>query len=204
MKRIMTVLFASALLLAACGGSDSGGSGSGGSSSTGSSSDAAEFNDADVAFAQGMIPHHEQAVEMADLALKSASSEEVKGLAEQIEAEQDPEIKTMKGFLDDWGRQGSGDSGDREGMDGSSDSDMTGITGMMSDQDMADLGAASGAAFDKMFLEMMIEHHTSAITMAETEQADGKNADAKDLAGQIIKAQKAEITEMEALLDSGV
>lgn len=199
MKRLMAALFASTLLLAACGGSDSGGSeesDSGGSSSS-------DFNDADVTFVQGMIPHHEQAVEMADLALKNGESEDVKALAEQIKGAQDPEIKTMEGFLEDWGKDESKDSG---GMDDMGDSDMgdSEMTGMMSDQDMADLEAASGAEFDKMFLEMMMEHHRGAISMAETEQADGKSADAKDLAGQIIEAQEAEITEMEALLESGV
>jgi uncharacterized protein (DUF305 family) len=180
MKRVLAAMFASTLLLAACGGSDSEGSGSTDSTT--------EFNDADVAFAQGMIPHHEQAVEMADLALESAESDEVTSLAEEIKAAQDPEIETMQGWLDDWDRPDSG--GER-------------MIGMMSDQEMADLGAASGAEFDQMFLDMMIEHHTGAISMAETEQADGENADAKALAGQIIDAQEAEITEMESLLDGG-
>lgn len=192
MKRLMAALFASTLLLAACGGSDSGGS-----------SSSSDFNDADVTFVQGMIPHHEQAVEMADLALKNADSEDVRALAEQIKGAQDPEIKSMKGFLEDWGKEESKDSG---GMDGMGESEMgdSGSTGMMSDEEMADLEAASGAEFDKMFLEMMMEHHEGAISMAETEQADGESSDAKDLAGKIIKAQKAEITEMKALLESGV
>lgn len=188
MKRLMAALFASTLLLAACGGSDSGGS---------SSSD---FNDADVTFVQGMIPHHGQAVVMADLALKNGDSEDVKALAKQIKGAQDPEIKTMKGFLEDWGKEESKGSG---GMGDSGESD-SGMSGMMSDKEMADLEAASGAEFDKMFLEMMMEHHKGAITMAETEQADGRSSDAKDLAGKIIKAQKAEITDMKALLASGV
>ncbi len=181
MKRVLIVMFASTLLLAACGGSDSEGSGS-----------SAEFNDADVAFAQGMIPHHEQAVEMADLALENADSDEVTSLAEEIKAAQDPEIETMEGWLDDWGQSDSGAP------------DTRGMMGMMSDQEMAELEVASGAEFDEMFLKMMVEHHTGAISMAATEQADGENGDAKALAGQIIEAQKAEIAEMEALLDGGV
>lgn len=191
MKRLITILFASALVLAACGGSDSKGS---------SSSGSADFNDADVTFVQGMIPHHEQAVEMADLALENGTSADVKALAEKIKGAQDPEIETMKGFLKDWGKDESEGSDDMGGMDSSGDS---AEMGMMSDDEMADLEAASGAEFDTMFLEMMTKHHEGAVAMAETEQADGKSADAKDLAGRIIKAQKAEITEMKALTAGG-
>ena len=204
MKRILAVLFASTLLLAACGGSDSAGPGS---DSTGSGSKpSADFNDADVAFAQGMIPHHMQAVAMADLALKNASSKDVTALAKQIKAAQDPEIKTLNGWLSAWGKTTSSSSDKTGGMDPGSDTTMGGDTngmGMMSTQAMSDLEAAMGAEFDKMFLEMMIEHHKGAIDMAATEKSDGKNADAKALADQIITAQKAEITTMESLLASG-
>lgn len=198
MKRIIAALFASTLLLAACGGSDSSGSGV---------SAATDFNDVDVAFAQGMIPHHVQAVEMSDLALEGAGSEEVTAFATKIKAAQDPEIETMQGWLADWGQDGSSTSDGMDGMDADSDmtmgSDMDDM-GMMSDQDMADLEAASGSAFDTMFLEMMIEHHKGAIEMAKTEMTDGQNADAKDLAEEIITAQESEIAEMQALLDNGV
>ena len=204
MKRILAVLFASTLLLAACGGSDSAGPGS---DSTGSGpKPSADFNDADVAFAQGMIPHHRQAVDMADLALKNASSGEVMALAKQIKAAQDPEIKTLKGWLSAWGRTASSSSDKMGGMDPGSGTTMGGGAsgmGMMSNQEMSDLQAAMGVEFDKMFLEMMIEHHKGAIDMAATEKSDGKNADAKALADQIITAQKAEITTMESLLASG-
>ena len=104
MKRLLTVLFASALLLAACGGSDSAGPGS-------TTKTATNFNDADVTFTQDMIPHHQQAVEMADLALMHAKSAEVVGLAKQIKAAQDPEIKTMTGWLKTWGKKTTAESG---------------------------------------------------------------------------------------------
>lgn len=200
MKRILFAMFASALILSACGGSDSGGSGSRDETSA-----SAEFNDADVTFAQDMIPHHEQAVEMADLALDKADADEVKALAEQIKGAQDPEIQTMKGFLEDWGQKEGEEPDDMDDMGHSDDSAESGDaseTGMMSDDEMADLEAASGAAFDKAFLEMMVEHHKGAISMSETERADGESADAKELAGQIIEAQEAEIAEMETLLSS--
>lgn len=76
------------------------------------------------------------------------------------------------------------------------------MAGMMSGAQMADLEGASGAEFDTMFLTMMIEHHNGAIEMANTEIADGKNADAIALAEAIVEAQEAEIETMQGLLDA--
>lgn len=147
-----------------------------------------DFNKADVSFAQSMIPHHEQAVEMAQSAATRAASEDVKDLASGIEAAQSPEIEEMTGWLAEWGE-------DLEPMDEMGDS------GMMTDTEMTELEAASGAEFDRMFLEMMVAHHTSAIEMAETEIADGQFPDAVALAEAIKSAQEAEIAEMESLLE---
>jgi len=163
--------------------------------STGSSG--GQFNDADVAFAQSMIPHHEQAMEMATMAQEQASSTEVKQLADKIEAAQGPEIDTMTGWLEDWDQGVSSD--DSMGRMDHSGSDMS---GMMSDADMKSLGTATGAEFDQMFLTMMIEHHTGAIEMAKTEQQDGENPDAIALAEKIEADQTAELAQMEDLLGS--
>ena len=153
--------------------------------------DEAPHNDADVAFAQGMIPHHEQALEMAALASENASDERVKELAAEIEAAQEPEIEEMQAWLSSWGEEVAADGEHHE----------EGSGGMMTEEDMAALESATGAEFDRMFLEMMIEHHRGAIEMAETEIADGEFPDAIDLARTIKSAQEAEITEMEALLE---
>lgn len=188
MKRtLISVAFAvvAALTVAGCGNDNDS------KDSTGSSG--GQFNDADVTFAQSMIPHHEQAVEMATLAQERASSTEVKQFAAQIEAAQGPEIDTMTGWLEDWGQKVDDSMG---GMDHSG-SDMP---GMMSDADMESLGTATGAEFDQMFLTMMIEHHTGAIEMAKTEQQDGENPDAIALAEKIEADQTAEIAQMEDLL----
>jgi uncharacterized protein (DUF305 family) len=188
MKRtLMSVAFAvvAALTVAGCGSDTDSTDSSGG-----------QFNDADVTFAESMIAHHEQAVEMATMAQERASSTEVTQLADKIEAAQGPEIDTMTGWLEDWGQKVSPDS--TGGMDHSG-SDMS---GMMSDADMERLGAATGAEFDQMFLEMMIEHHTGAIEMAKTEQQDGENPDAIALAEKIEADQTAEIAQMEELLGS--
>lgn len=183
MKRILSstaLALVAALALTACGSGDNSGGGP------------SDFNEADVTFAQSMIPHHEQAVRMARMAKMHASTPEVKNLADKIEAAQGPEIKTMQGWLNDWGQDDSFDS--MGGMDGQD------MPGMMSDDDMSRLDVATGPAFDQMFLTMMIDHHTSAIEMAKTEQSKGKNADAKALAKQIEADQTAEIAQMEKLL----
>jgi uncharacterized protein (DUF305 family) len=147
-------------------------------------------NSQDVMFAQMMIPHHQQALVMAEQAATKASSPQVKKLAAQIEQAQEPEIQKMTGWLKTWGQAvptGGTDMGHGDGM--------------MSEQDMKKLGTLSGKEFDEAFLQMMIKHHQGAITMAKTEQASGSSADAKALADSIVTSQSAEITTMQHLLD---
>jgi uncharacterized protein (DUF305 family) len=179
-----------ALLLAACGDHDAmpGMQHDSGTTAAGSASPgAAAFNDADVMFAQMMIPHHRQAVQMAALADARAADAEVKTLAGQIKTAQDPEINTMTGWLSSWGRPAPAMSG----MD---------MPGMMSDADMNKLKAATGKDFDKQFCTMMTAHHQGAITMAQDEISNGSNAGAKALAQQIVTAQHAEIGTMNKIL----
>ncbi|MCW2676035.1 MAG: Lipoprotein [Modestobacter sp.] len=153
---------------------------------------AADHNDADVTFAQSMLPHHEGAISMAGLAPTRAADPRVKDLAARIEAAQGPEIDTLTGWLSAWGADT--DSGmDHGSMDGE---EMEG----MSEEDMTALSNASGADFDRLFLTQMIAHHTSAVDMAMTEAADGQNADAIAMAESIRDSQTAEIAEMHGLL----
>ncbi|WP_327318681.1 DUF305 domain-containing protein [Streptomyces sp. NBC_01235] len=192
------VVAAGALFLSACGdnGDDMGGMDHGsGKSSASATAEAgsASFVDADVSFAQMMIPHHEQALEMAKLAAERASDSEVKDIATKIEKAQDPEIKTMTGWLKSWNKPTATDS--MPGMDhGSGD-------GMMPDADMEHLTSMKGAEFDKMFADMMIEHHNGAIGMAQDEQKNGKNADAVKMAGDIVEGQSAEVKQLQSILD---
>ena len=155
----------------------------------------ANVSDSDVSFAQQMIPHHQQAVEMADLALTRETSPEVKKLAEQIKAAQGPEIEMMSMWLQSWGapmEMGEDHSGhDMGGMD---------MSGMMSDDDMQALADAQGAEFDRMWLEMMIAHHQGAISMAEQVKAASSNADVTSLAGAVMTGQAEEIDTMQKLL----
>ena len=163
-------------------------SGSGNTSSS-MSAGTSTGEQADVEFAQMMIPHHEQAVEMADLALQNDSaSADVKALATQIKSAQDPEIQKMKGWLGKWGAsESSGPMGHGSG-------------GMQDDQDMNTLKAASGADFDRMWLTMMIAHHQGAVTMAQDVLATTSNADVKDLANAVVEGQKNEIATMQGLI----
>ncbi|WP_327734234.1 DUF305 domain-containing protein [Streptomyces nojiriensis] len=192
-----------AVVLAACGGNgDGSGSGSAhdghGASASPSVSPSAsapaqqgDHNAADAAFARGMVPHHRQAVEMAGLAATRAESAEVKKLAEEVEKAQDPEIKTLSGWLASWGEQVPATGEDHGGH---------AMSGMMSDEEMKRLAASSGKAFDTAFLQLMVKHHEGAVAMARTEQADGTYRPAKDMAAAIVTSQGAEIARMNALL----
>ncbi|KQV04453.1 MULTISPECIES: DUF305 domain-containing protein [unclassified Kitasatospora] len=188
-------LLASALLLTACG-SGGGHDAHNAAPATSGTTSTKAYNAADVAFAQGMIPHHRQALEMAELAAGRAASPEVKQLAAAIRAAQDPEIATMSGWLTGWGEQVPplGAAGAHAGHGGA------GTAGMMTEAEMASLKDATGAAFDTAFLKLMVAHHTGALEMAKAEQSKGGYAPAKELAGAVISGQSAEIEQMNKLL----
>lgn len=143
-------------------------------------------SDADVMFAQMMIPHHEQAIELSDLALNPAAgaSEAIKQLAAQIKATQDPEIDFMKAWLEARNEPLTAD----EGVDHSS---MMG--GMLSLEDLEALRLLTGTEFDDAWIAAMIAHHEGAIQMAETVLRDGDDEEIGSLAAAIIEAQAAEI-----------
>ncbi|MEV8626447.1 DUF305 domain-containing protein [Streptomyces sp. NPDC051079] len=155
-----------------------------------------EHNQADVTFAQGMIPHHRQAILMSEMARTRASSAEVKALAEKIKGAQGPEIATMTSWLKAWGEEVPTGMDGMDGMDHGG----SGMPGMMDEQRMDELDKGSGTAFDTMFLTMMIEHHEGAVEMAKTEKAEGAYGPAKTLADEIITAQTAEIAQMKTML----
>ena len=155
-------------------------------------------NDADVAFAQGMIPHHEQAIEMSRTAAKSGGAE-VRKLAAQIEAAQGPEIRTMSGWLDDWNAPVV-DHGAGHSMDMGDGTMAKPGAGMLDETTMGQLDSASGAAFDRLWLRGMIKHHQGAIAMAKTELASGEFPKARAMAKAIVTTQQAEINRMRKLL----
>ena len=189
----LTGILAATLALSACSSAQpAGGTGNGDSASSASPAAKGTFNTQDVMFTQLMIPHHQQAVAMADMILKKEGIDSrVMELAKNIKSAQGPEITTMKSWLTTWGTSDGGMSG----MD-------HGNSGMMSDSDMAGLDAATGTDAGRLFLTGMTAHHKGAIAMAETEVTGGKNADAIALAKKIAAAQKGEIQVMKDLLAS--
>ena len=145
-----------------------------------------QFSSTDIMFAQMMIVHHQQAVDMGTLAETRASSAEVKALAAEIKAEQAPEITQMKGWLE--AANAPTEMGHHMGMGG-----------MLTDAEMAALRNATGAEFDRLYLEGMIDHHEGAIRMALM-VTDSNNAEARALGKAIIESQTKQITYMKELL----
>ncbi|WP_306664859.1 DUF305 domain-containing protein [Streptomyces sp. Rer75] len=186
-----------ALALGACGGNDKTEVAS--TASAPAATATGRHNQADVTFAQQMIVHHRQAIEMADMAQEHAHTSDVKALAVKIEKEQKPEIKTMTGWLKSWGEKVP-EGRTMPGMGHRSPSATPSMPGMMDEQQMRDMTHAPGKAFDTMFLTMMIKHHQGAIDIAETEKKQGAHGPARTLAGDIITTQTAQITQMRKML----
>lgn len=160
------------------------------------SSNTAKFSSTDLMFANMMIPHHEQAIEMSDLAIEISENPEIVALARKIKAAQAPEIEQMKLWQD------NGDPGHMgHDMMEDFDNDGNGMMGMLDEGDISELERATGVEFDRLFLQGMIAHHEGAIDMAEM-VLDSENKEAAALGKAIIESQTAEIEEMKTLLAS--
>ncbi|WP_416564149.1 DUF305 domain-containing protein [Nocardia testacea] len=185
---------------AACGDSDTGTTPAPSSAVTSTAAEnTAAHNQADVMFAQMMIPHHSQAIEMSDMLLaKQGIPEPVTALADQIKAAQGPEIDQLTTWLGQWG-QPTRMPGDMPGHDMPGMNEH-GMEGMMSEQDMQALSAAQGTEAARLFLTQMIAHHEGAIDMAQTEIEDGQFPDAVAMARTIVDTQQQEIDTMRQLL----
>lgn len=215
-KFVLPAIAAGALVLAGCSSADtaaapsSSAPGAAASSSPAAASDAT-FNDADVAFLTGMYPHHAQAVEMTALVASRTTNPDVLALSAQIEGAQQPEMDQMAALLKAWGQpapsaamepgnmdhssMGHGGGSSMEGMEG-----MEGMAGMMTPEQMAQLEGLSGAEFDTMWMEMMIEHHLGAVAMAQTAIDSGESPEVAAMSAEIIAGQEAEIAHMRGLL----
>ncbi|MCD7049102.1 DUF305 domain-containing protein [Rhodococcus sp. BH2-1] len=195
-------------------------------SASGTAEQGGPHNDADVEYVQMMIPHHEQAVEMAELVPSRTGNPDIIALADQIEKAQGPEIEQMEGWLKAWGAPepskaeapgATSDGMDHDGMEGDGTSmpmqsmpmtsmnSMPGMEGgghgMMSAEQMQALENAKDAEFDKMWLELMIAHHQGAVASSEQILQTGESEQVRQLAQQIVSSQQAEIAQMEALLN---
>jgi uncharacterized protein (DUF305 family) len=151
-----------------------------------SQSATADFSSADLMFAQMMIPHHQQAVDISFMALANTQNADVRALAESIITHQSTEVVTMKSWLD-----AAGVSLD--------DSHSMHMQGMLTEAQLAELEAAKDAEFDALWLEGMIMHHEGAIVMAK-DVTDSANAEVADFAEHVIEDQTAEIAKMKDLL----
>lgn len=165
----------------------------------------AAHNADDVTFAQRMISHHQQAIQMSDTILgKQGIDSRVIDLANKIKAAQGPEIQQMQSWLSQWTQQttatttpSSTPTSTMPGMPG-----MPGMEGMMSEQDMQALQSAQGLEASKLFLTQMIQHHQGAITMAQNEIHSGQYTPAITLAQSIVANQQHEIDTMQTILKS--
>lgn len=181
MRRLLLLALV-ALFATACGGADD----------EASVSPEQAHNEQDVAFVEHMIPHHRQALEMTALAREQASDARVENLAERISVAQLPEIVKMEGWISEWGVTTTTVDPAHAGH--------SAMEGMMTPDQMKELKSATGLAFDRRFLEMMIEHHMGAITMAEEETRKGKDPEVVALANEIRGSQSTEVDEMQAIL----
>jgi len=156
-----------------------------------------QYTGADIKFMQGMIGHHAQAIEMTSLIKSHTASEDMKKLGDRIQISQDDEINMMQTWLSVRGQQVPA----RNAMH------MHGATlmpGMLTADEMKQLGDAKGSAFDKLFLEGMIKHHGGALTMVQELFATpgaGQDSEIFAFASDVDADQRMEIERMTALLD---
>lgn len=148
---------------------------------------------ADVRFAEGMIPHHRQALEMTGLVPNRTTSSAIRAVADQIALAQQPEIRIMSDWLTALGRPvpgGHGHTGEEDGY------------GMATEAQLRALRAARDTAFDRMFLELMIRHHEGAVRMAGEQLAGGRDQRMRLMARDVYAGQSIEITRMRTTLDT--
>lgn len=176
-------------LLAGCGGGDSSPEAA---APPPAAKAGAAFNPTDVMFAQMMVPHHKQGIDIVRLAATKARNAEVKTLAAAIETTQASEADTMAGWLRGWGKPATAPADEHAAHGG-----MPGTSA----PEIAAVGRTAPAQFDRAFLNLLIAHQDDAIQLARAETASGRNPDAKALAKRIDESRSAQITQMLALLN---
>ncbi len=164
-----------------------------------------EHTDADIAFMQGMIPHHVQALRMTRLVPDRTGRDDLLLFTERMDISQEGELELMQAWLEGVGAEvpllsADHDHGDGDQMGGVNDGDL--MPGMLTEQELLELESLEGEAFDRMFLASMIRHHEGAITMVEQLFADGGGIDARifDFANHVRSDQSIEISRMRTML----
>jgi uncharacterized protein (DUF305 family) len=150
-----------------------------------------KHNAADVTFAQKMIPHHQQALDMSAMVPSRTTNRELIVMAKQIALDQQAQIDTLQELLQQWGEPAAADHMGHDGM---------GMDGMVDAATMDTLPTLKGAEFDDLWLKSMISHHQGAVAMAEPEIAQGENPTAVKMAKIIVEWQQFEIGQMHAML----
>jgi uncharacterized protein (DUF305 family) len=162
-----------------------------GASSPTPDAQAAKHNAADVTFAQKMIPHHQQALDMAAMVPSRTTNRDVIVTAKHIALDQQAQIDTLQGLLQQWGEPAGPDHMGHDGM---------AMDGMVDAATMDRLPTLTGTEFDELWLRSMIAHHQGAVAMAQPEIARGENPAAVKLARVIVDWQQLEIGRMHAML----
>jgi uncharacterized protein (DUF305 family) len=161
---------------------------------------------ADVAFVQGMLHHHMQALEMTAMVPTRADGEDLRTLAERIEVTQQVEIEQLEAWLTARGEEAPGGHEDHRSPGGAKHGaghEPEPMPGILTPRQLADLAAARGKAFDRLFLASMIHHHQGAVLMVETllsEGAGGQEPQVFHLAQGIASDQQVEISRMKSML----
>jgi len=146
-------------------------------------------------FSVRMVPHHLQAVEMADLVPSRSTNPDVVALGQRIKEAQSGEVEQMTRWLGAWGADPAlghdelEDQASHEGADG-----------MVAPADLRELGALRGPAFDRRWLQLMVRHHEGAVAMAQEVLRTGRDAATHDLARRVIASQQVQIEQMRAML----
>jgi uncharacterized protein (DUF305 family) len=172
--------------------SDSGSHMMGDSSAKGmnNSQSASDLEMNEYMFAEMMIPHHQQAVDMSDLALKKSTNPKILDLAQRIKSAQSSEIIQMQSWL-----------GDKEANSMMSDHSGHSMGGMLTEEEFSKLESSSGVTFDTLFLEGMIVHHEGAIDMAQMIK-DTTTQEVNEFGLNVVEVQSEEIREMKEILES--
>ena len=181
---------ATAAAMGSCAGSPSSNEHAG---HTGQDTQSTEHNEADVAFAQNMIPHHQQAVDMSAMVPSRTANPDVIVIANHIGSDQQSEIDMLKELLARWGEPTGADHAGHDGHGA------MGVDGMVDAATMERLQYLRGSEFDALWLGSMIKHHQGAVTMARHEVAHGQNPEAVKMAKIIVDWQQLEIGQMTKL-----
>ena len=162
---------------------------------------APRYTPADVEFMQGMIAHHAQALDMVALVPARTSTESIRLLAQRIGISQRDEIRLMRNWLTKRG-QAAPDPAAAHAHHAGGEHEML-MPGMLTSEQMARLAAAKGAEFDRLFLQLMIQHHEGALTMVKTlfgTQGAAQETPTFRYASEVDTDQRFEIERMQKLL----